>query len=106
MCLVKYGRLVSLTRPLLVQQTLSPPAIFDSLVDRQHLTPHIAWRVAFVVPFLLIAVTALVIIVACPDCPTGQWSSRAYDTQRQAEHRDVQNIREHIQQPELNFGLR
>ena len=82
------------------------PAIFDSLVDRQHLTPHTAWCVAFVVLFLLIAVTALVIIVACPDCPTGQWSSRAYDMQRQAEHSDVQHIREHIQQPELNFGLR
>ena len=65
------------------------PAIFDSLVQRQHLTPHTAWRVAFVVPFALIAVTALLIIVACPDAPTGQWSSRAYDMQRQADHRDV-----------------
>ena len=65
------------------------PAIFDSLVQHQHLTPHTAWRVAFVVPFILIAVTALLIIIACPDAPTGQWSSRAYDKQRQAEHRDV-----------------
>ena len=65
------------------------PAIFDSLVKNQHLTPHTAWRVAFVVPFILIVVTALLIIVVCPDAPTGQWSSRAYDMQRQAEHRDV-----------------
>ena len=65
------------------------PAIFDSLVQHQHLTPHTAWRVAFVVPFVLIAVTALLIIIACPDAPTGEWSSRAYDMQRQAEHRDV-----------------
>ena len=65
------------------------PAIFDSLVDRQHLTPHTAWRVAFVIPFILIAVNALVIIVACPHRPIEQWSSRAYDMQRQAEHRDV-----------------
>lgn len=65
------------------------PAIFDSLVQHRHLAPHTAWRVAFVVPFILIAVTALLIIVACPDAPTGQWSSRAYDMQRQAEHRDV-----------------
>ena len=65
------------------------PAIFDSLVQHQHLTPHVAWRVAFVVPFVLIAVTALLIIIVCPDAPTGQWSSRAYDMQRQAEHRDV-----------------
>ncbi|KAK4693881.1 MFS transporter, NNP family, nitrate/nitrite transporter, partial [Lecanoromycetidae sp. Uapishka_2] len=65
------------------------PAIFDSLVQRQHLTPHSAWRVAFVVPFILIVASALVIIVACPDAPTGKWSSRAYDMQRQAEHRDI-----------------
>ena len=65
------------------------PAVFDSLVQRQHLTPHTAWRVAFVVPLILIVVTALLIIIACPDAPTGKWSSRAYDMQRQAEHRDV-----------------
>ncbi len=63
------------------------PAIFDSLVQHQNLTAHVAWRVAFVVPFILIVVTALVIIVACPDAPTGKWSTRAYDMQRQAEHR-------------------
>ena len=65
------------------------PAIFDSLVQRQGLTPHTAWRVAFVVPFIMIAGTAVVIIIACPDAPTGKWSSRAYDMQRQNEHRDV-----------------
>ena len=65
------------------------PAIFDSLVEHQHMTSHTAWRVAFVVPFILIAVTALTIIIASPDAPTGPWSSRAYDTQRQAEQRDV-----------------
>lgn len=65
------------------------PAIFDSLVQHHNLTAHVAWRVAFVVPFILIVVTALVIIIACPDAPTGKWSTRAYDMQRQAEHRDL-----------------
>lgn len=65
------------------------PAIFDLLVQHQHLTPHKAWRVTFVVPFGLIVMTALFIVVACPDAPTGQWSSRAYDKQRQTERRDV-----------------
>ena len=65
------------------------PAIFDSLVQHQHLTPHTAWRVTFVVPFILIAVTAILLILACPDAPTGRWSSRAYHMQRQTEHRDV-----------------
>ena len=65
------------------------PSIFDSLVNHQHLTPRTAWRVAFVVPFIMIAVTALLIIIACPDAPTGKWSSRAYDLKLQAERRDV-----------------
>ena len=65
------------------------PALFDSLVKHRHLTPHVAWRVAFVVPFVLIIFTALVIAFCCPDCPTGKWSSRAYDMQRQGEARDA-----------------
>lgn len=65
------------------------PAIFDSLVQHQGLTPHTAWRVTFLAPFIMMAVSAVFIIVACPDTPTGKWSSRAYDLQRQNEHRDM-----------------
>jgi NNP family nitrate/nitrite transporter-like MFS transporter len=52
------------------------PAIFDSLVKHQHLTPHVAWRVAFIVPFILITVTALALLLLCDDTPTGKWSER------------------------------
>jgi len=52
------------------------PAIFDSLVQRQHLTPHVAWRVSFVVPFICITVTAIAMLLLCPDTPTGKWSDR------------------------------
>lgn len=65
------------------------PSIFDSLVNNQGLKPHTAWRVAFIVPFIIIIATSVLIIFACPDCPTGRWSSRAYDLQRQDEARDV-----------------
>ena len=65
------------------------PAIFDSLVQRQHLTAHTGWRVAFIVPFILITGTAMVIIFFCPDAPTGRWSSRAFDMQRQTDQRDA-----------------
>ena len=65
------------------------PAIFDSLIEHQHFTPHKAWRVAFVIPFILLIITALAIFFVCPDAPTGKWSSRAYDMQRQTEARDV-----------------
>ncbi|KAI9760786.1 MAG: hypothetical protein M4579_001416 [Chaenotheca gracillima] len=52
------------------------PAIFDSLVSQQNLSPHQAWRVAFVVPFILISLTAVLLLLLCPDTPTGKWSDR------------------------------
>jgi MFS transporter, NNP family, nitrate/nitrite transporter len=52
------------------------PAIFDSLIKNQKLTPHVAWRVAFIVPFICITVTAVAMLLLCPDTPTGKWSDR------------------------------
>ncbi|MCJ1362711.1 hypothetical protein MMC16_001817 [Acarospora aff. strigata] len=58
------------------------PAIFDSLVQRQGLTPHKAWRVAFIVPFICITVTAIAMLICCPDTPTGKWSDRHLHAQQ------------------------
>ena len=52
------------------------PAIFDSLVSNSGLTPHKAWRVAFVVPFIVIVTTTIAFLILCPDTPTGKWSER------------------------------
>ncbi|KAI5795281.1 major facilitator superfamily domain-containing protein [Geopyxis carbonaria] len=52
------------------------PAVFNSLVENQNLTPHVAWRVAFIVPFILITSTALGMLFFCEDTPTGPWSER------------------------------
>ena len=52
------------------------PAIFDSLVSKQHLSPHVAWRVAFVVPGICITAVALGLLLLCPDTPTGKWNDR------------------------------
>ena len=52
------------------------PAIFDSLVTSRHLTAHVAWRVSFIVPFIVITVTAITMLLVCPDTPTGKWSER------------------------------
>ena len=65
------------------------PAIVNSLVSRQHVTAHVAWRIAFVIPFILITATAVVMILTCPDTPTGPWSSRARDVQRHLDMRDT-----------------
>ena len=63
------------------------PAIFDSLVHKSGLTPHQAWRVAFVVPFIVIVVTTIAFLILCPDTPTGKWSERHLAAQQNlAEH--------------------
>ncbi|QIX02372.1 hypothetical protein AMS68_007889 [Peltaster fructicola] len=56
------------------------PAILDSLVGRQHLSPSTGWRVAFIVPFILITATAIGMLTLCPDTPTGKWSERHINT--------------------------
>lgn len=56
------------------------PALFDSLVHVQGLEPHKAWRVAYIVPFIIITFVALCILFFCPDTPTGKWSERHLHT--------------------------
>ncbi|KAF7730795.1 Nitrate/nitrite transporter, partial [Penicillium ucsense] len=52
------------------------PAVFDSLVSAQGLTPHKAWRVAYVIPFVIIVSVALGMLFFCEDTPTGPWADR------------------------------
>lgn len=52
------------------------PVIFDSLVKDRGLTPHVAWRVTFVVPGICITATAIAMLLLCDDTPTGKWSDR------------------------------
>lgn len=52
------------------------PAVFDSLVQSQGLAAHKAWRVAYVVPFIIIVAVALGMLFTCDDTPTGKWSER------------------------------
>ncbi|KAJ9201626.1 hypothetical protein DTO164E3_3519 [Paecilomyces variotii] len=52
------------------------PAVFDSLVHQRGLAPHKAWRVAYIVPFIIITAIALCMLFLCEDTPTGKWSER------------------------------
>jgi len=52
------------------------PAIYDSLVHSRGLTPHQAWRVSYVVPFIIITTVAVGMLLTCEDTPTGKWSER------------------------------
>ncbi|OCK86193.1 nitrate transporter [Lepidopterella palustris CBS 459.81] len=51
------------------------PAVYNSL-RKDGLTKHVAWRVSFVVPGILIVFVATMLVLLCPDCPTGKWSER------------------------------
>lgn len=53
------------------------PAVFDSLVQQSGLKPDKAWRVAYVVPFIIIVVVALGMLFTCDDTPNGKWSDRS-----------------------------
>lgn len=53
------------------------PAIYDSLKKQQHLSSHVAWRVSFIVPFILITSVALGLVLLTDDTPTGKWADRA-----------------------------
>jgi MFS transporter, NNP family, nitrate/nitrite transporter len=52
------------------------PAVYRSLV-KDGLSSHVAWRVSFIVPGILIVVTALALVFCCPDTPVGKWADRA-----------------------------
>ncbi|KAL4744454.1 hypothetical protein BDW72DRAFT_188458 [Aspergillus terricola var. indicus] len=52
------------------------PAIYDSFVHDRGLTPHKAWRVSYIVPFIIIVSIALAMLFTCPDTPTGRWADR------------------------------
>ena len=61
---------------LTMSQYFVMPAIFDSLMKHQHLTAHVAWRVSFIVPFIIITTIALAILFLGEDTPTGSWATR------------------------------
>ncbi|WPG97525.1 Hypothetical protein R9X50_00030200 [Acrodontium crateriforme] len=51
------------------------PAVYKALVG-DGLSSHVAWRVSFVVPGILIVVVAVALVLCCPDTPTGKWADR------------------------------
>ena len=68
------------------------PAIFDSLVRDRGMAPHKAWRVSFIVPFILIVTTATLMLLLCPDTPTGKWSERHLAVQQNLQAHGVQEV--------------
>jgi len=52
------------------------PAVFDSLVHDRGLTPHVSWRVAFIVPCILLIATGMGTLFLCDDHPNGKWQNR------------------------------
>ncbi|PSK54075.1 Carboxylic acid transporter [Elsinoe australis] len=57
------------------------PAIYNSLRTQSGLSAHVAWRVSFVVPGIIITTAAICLILFCPDTPTGRWADRMQATE-------------------------
>lgn len=68
------------------------PAVFDSLVAHQGLTPSKAWRVTFIVPLICLIVCGLSMLLLCPDTPTGSWDDRARDIQVNLENHGLTGV--------------
>jgi NNP family nitrate/nitrite transporter-like MFS transporter len=62
---------------LLTIASFAMPAIYDSFRNDRGLSNHVAWRVSFIVPFILITTVALGLLLLTDDTPTGKWSERA-----------------------------
>jgi len=67
---------MALTPRLTQDYSFIMPAIYNSLVTSQGLSSHKAWRVAYVIPFIIITAVALGMLFLCEDTPTGKWSER------------------------------
>lgn len=72
------------------------PAVYESLVG-DGLTPHVAWRVTFVVPGIIITAAALCLLLLCPDTPTGKWADRAQAAEN--------NLRQHALDPAVIVNI-
>ena len=67
------------------------PAVYKSLV-KEGLTPHVAWRVAFVVPGIVITAVALALVLLCPDTPTGKWSGRVQAAESNLRQHGIEGV--------------
>ncbi|KAJ8069843.1 hypothetical protein OCU04_000257 [Sclerotinia nivalis] len=72
------------------------PAIVDSLILNQGLTAHVAWRISFIVPFILITTTAISMLILCPDTPTGKWSQRHLAVQQNLQAHGIHSPSDNI----------
>ena len=61
------------------------PAVFDSLVATQGMSPHKAWRVTFIVPLICLIACGVGMILLCPETPVGRWNEQAQRIQENLE---------------------
>ncbi|KAF5669218.1 mfs nnp nitrate nitrite transporter [Fusarium heterosporum] len=61
------------------------PAVFDSLVAHQGMSPSKAWRVTFIVPLICLIVCGLGMLFLCPDSPMGSWDEQAFQVRKNME---------------------
>jgi NNP family nitrate/nitrite transporter-like MFS transporter len=80
------------------------PAIYDSLKSQQGLSSHVAWRVSFIVPFILITACATGLLLLTEDTPTGKWSERGAAISSQQTHASVVSTTGHLDDKPATTG--
>ena len=75
------------------------PAVFNGLVDHQGYAADTAWRLAFLVPLVVVLVTAVAMLVLCPDTPDGPWADRQKQAQQHLSEHHIHGLPE-VERPE------
>uniref|UniRef100_A0A0K3C6Y1 BY PROTMAP: gi/647394654/emb/CDR35887.1/ RHTO0S01e09428g1_1 [Rhodosporidium toruloides] n=1 Tax=Rhodotorula toruloides TaxID=5286 RepID=A0A0K3C6Y1_RHOTO len=60
------------------------PAVFNSFLANHNQPEHIAWRLGFIVPSILLIVCGIAVLALNDDTPTGSWSTRNLNISRQS----------------------
>lgn len=60
------------------------PAVYDSFRLSRGYSSHVAWRLSFVIPTIILIALGVITIFFCQDTPTGPWATRHEDLARLA----------------------
>lgn len=69
----------------LIVAVLQMPAVYDAFRHHQGYTSHVAWRLAFIVPSIILISLGIITLIFCQDVPTGSWATRHEDLARLAQ---------------------
>lgn len=67
------------------------PAVFDSILSHNGMTPGKAWRITFIVPLICLLACGIGMITTCQETPMGKWKDRSQHIQENLESHNVRD---------------